>query len=354
MKTLYRRHVNGIGTWRIGHEGDLISIAHATAEGGQEVWHEERVTVNGSGRTIEEQVELRIRSRISRQRDRGYADTREEALQGKTNQMGLPLPMLAQPIKKVKRENRADDSLQLKLDGHRCLATKQDGKILLYSRQGKPIDLPHISLYLLDLIPEGTITDGELYHHGTKLQTIGSWIKKQQPESLKLQYFVYDLISDDTYLDRYQELCDLLPAWDTSYPAKILPSVPWESDEQQARMFAAARARKFEGLIKRTNDKPYEIGVRSASLLKIKEFQDCEVTCIAISRVPKSGTVICVCVTDDGKEVRPVAPGSHEEKAEVYENREKYLNRRLSIEYSMLTDDGVPFQPVAREWREDI
>jgi len=354
MLTLYRKHVNGIGTWRIRATGPYITIAHATVEGGQEVEHSETVTTNASGRSIVEQVALRVRSRISRQRDRGYVDTREEALQGKTNQMGLPLPMLAQPLKKVKKINHEGAVLQLKLDGHRCLATKQDGEILLYSRQGKPITLPHVSEFLEPRLPEGTFIDGELYHHGTKLQTIGSWIKKQQPESLKLKYFCYDLISLDTFLDRYLELSDLIPAWGTDAPATVLANAPYKSEENQAYLFAQARARRFEGLILRTNDAPYEDGIRSNSLIKIKEFLDMEVTVKDIIQAEKSGTVICVCLTDDGKEVRPVAPGSHEEKAEVLRNAANYIGRRLTIEYSLLTDAGVPFQPVAREWREEI
>lgn len=357
MFTMYRKHVNGIGTWRIWNDGALIHIAHATIEGGQEVSHQETVTTNASGRSLEEQVALRVRSRISRQRDRGYTDSREEALQGKTNQLGLPLPMLAQPLKKVKKINYEDAVLQLKLDGHRCIATKQDGEILLYSRQGKAITLPHISDFLKPLLPEGTFIDGELYRHGTKLQTIGSWIKKQQPESLKLRYYVYDLISQDTFRDRYQELSDLLPDWrdadDAARPAKLLPCIPFDAADQ-SRLFSHARAQGFEGLMLRTNDAPYEDGVRSNSLIKIKEFQDCEVTVEDIVKAEKSGTVICICRTDEGKEVRPVAPGTHAEKEQVYLEREKYKGRRLTIEYSMLTDDGVPFQPVAREWREDI
>jgi len=357
MVTMYRKHVNGIGTWSIDHKGAVITISHATVEGGQEVSHRETVTMNASGRSLEEQVALRIRSRISRQRDRGYTDSREEALQGKTNQLGLPLPMLAQPLKKVKKINYEDAVLQLKLDGHRCLATKQDGEILLYSRQGKAITLPHISDYLKPRLPEGTFVDGELYHHGTKLQTIGSWIKKQQPESQKLRYYVYDLISQDTFRDRYQELSDLLPDWqdavDTDCPARLLPCIPFDAWDQ-SRLFSHARSQGFEGLMLRTNDTSYEDGVRSNSLIKIKEFQDCEVTVEDIVKAEKSGTVICICRTDSGKEVRPVAPGNQWEKSMTYEHREKFKGRRLTIEYSMLTDDGVPFQPVAREWREDI
>lgn len=354
MLKMYRKHANGLGTWKIGHEGDLITIAHATVEGGQEVTHTETVTTNASGRSMEEQVALRVASRISLQRDRGYTESRDEALQGNTNQMGLPLPMLAQPLKKVKNVNHEGAVLQLKLDGHRCLGTKQDGQIILYSRRGKPITLPHISEFLLPLIPEGTFIDGELYHHGTKLQTIGSWIKKQQPESKLLQYLVYDLISKDTYLDRYQELSDLLPPWSAKErPVRTLMCMPYTTDEAQADMFHEARRHGFEGLIKRTNDAPYEDGVRSSSLLKIKEFDDCEVTVQAIEK-SRSGLAVCVCLTDDGKEVKATAPGTHAEKQHVLDHPEKYLQRRLTIEFSMLTEAGVPFHPVARRWHDDI
>ena len=354
MLTMYRKHANGIGTWRIWQDGLTIRIAHATVQGGQEVEHAEAVTTNASGRSLQEQIDLRLRSRINRQYDRGYTESLEEALQGNTNQLGLPLPMLAQPIKKVKRASRPDDVLQLKLDGHRCLATKQDGRIILYSRRGKLITLPHISEFLQDRIPEGTFTDGELYHHGTKLQTIGSWIKKAQPESKFLKYFCYDLISRDTYLDRYQELSDLLPAWgDSESPVRVLANVPYTTDEAQAALFAKAKLNGFEGLIKRTNDKPYEDGIRSNSLLKIKEREDCEVAVEGIER-SKQGVAVCICRTDAGKIVRPTAPGTHAEKQHVLDHPGEYIGRRLTIEFSMLTEDGVPFHPVAREWREDI
>ena len=354
MLTMYRKHANGIGTWRIWVMGCNIFIAHATVEGGQEVIHNEAVTTNASGRSLQEQIDLRVRSRINLQRDRGYTEDRDEALKGNTNQMGLPLPMLAQPLKKAKEINHKGAVLQLKLDGHRCLATKQDGKIVLYSRRGKPIRLPHIEEFLHPLLPEGAFIDGELYHHGTKLQTIGSWIKKAQPESLLLKYFCYDLISKDTYLDRYQELSDLLPAWhDKGSHARVLAVTPYTNDEDQARMFSYAKSQGFEGLIKRTNDAPYEEGIRSYSLIKIKEMEDCEVTVKRIER-SKSGLAICVCLTDSGKEVRPVAPGNMQEKQHVLDQPEQYLERRLTIEFSMLTDDGVPFHPVAREWREDL
>jgi ATP-dependent DNA ligase len=354
MIKLYRKHANGVGTWRIWQDGELIRIAHATTLDGQEVEHEEHVTVNQSRRSFQEQMDLRITSRVRLQRDRGYSDSLESAQAGNTNQLGLPLPMLAQPLAKANKAPTKDDVLQLKLNGHRCLGTKQDGRVILYSRRGKEIHLPHIAEFLQDRIPEGIFTDGELYHHGTRLQTIGSWIKKAQPESKLLQYICYDLISQDTFKDRYQELSDLLPNWSSKEsPVRVLSCLPYIDDVTQARTFEAARKHGFEGLIRRSNDTPYQDGVRSHSLVKIKGCEDCEVTVKAVER-SKSGIAVCICETDDGKEVRPTAPGNRAEKQHVLDHPEQYIGKRLTIEYSELTDKGVPFHPVAREWREEI
>jgi DNA ligase-1 len=353
MITLYRNHVGSIGTWRIWNDKARIFIAHATVEGGSEVRHTEDVVTNQSGRSIDEQIALRIRSRISRMRDRGYKDTRDEALRSTGNQLGLARPMLAQPLGKVSSINYRNAVLQRKLDGHRCLITNDNGTLIAYSRQGKLIEsIDHIMNDLQDLIPEGTTIDGELYCHNVPLQTIGSWIKRKQDNTKKLWYVVYDLLSDDNFQDRYSELKSITDNLDKSSPVKLLPCIPYTNDSALWDYFHESKAKGFEGLILRTNDKPYQDGVRSASLIKIKEFIDTEVLVKDI--VPsKEGWGICICEFE-GKEFRTSAPGTFEEKQEALDNKRNYIGKMLTIEYSMLTNDGIPFHASAIRWYETI
>lgn len=361
MITLYRKTALGIGLWRIWQDGPYeIRISHATTLNGQEVPHSEIVSTNESGRTLQEQVDLRIRSRINRQLDKGYVYSIEEAQQGRTNQLGLVLPMLAQPLHKVKKINPQDNDLQFKLDGHRCLATKQEGELILYSRQGKRlVNLGHITRALEPMLPEGTTVDGELYHHGTKLQTIGSWIKKNQPETSLLQLVLYDLVSKDRFRDRYRELQDIFSHGMDGHldaarrPLRLLTCHPYEDDKQMWDLQVYARSLGYEGLIRRTNDKPYEDGVRSNSLIKIKTWIDCEVTCIGVT-VSDKGFPVCECLTDDNKRVDVVPPGDMPAKWHVVHNPSLYLKERLTIEYSTLTEDAVPFHPVAVRWFDEI
>lgn len=351
MKILYKQHSGGIGTWRIWAEGAMIHIAHATTIGGSEVWHKELVEVNKSGRTLEQQVQLRIDSRISRMRDRGYKDSIGEAQRSTSNQMGFDRPMLAQKHHEVKNVNYTDAVLQKKLDGHRCLITRVDGELIAYTRQGKPIHtIKHILSDLAPRLPEGVTLDGELYVHGVLLQTIGSWIKREQPNTALLKYVTYDMMSNDPFQDRWREMRSIVEGA-TSVIA--LPFVPYVDSAHMSKYFRKVRDQGFEGLMLRTNDRGYEAGKRSRSLLKIKEWLDEEFKVIGFE-ASKTGWAICKCITRDGKPFDCSAPGSHAEKQYVMDHQDEFLNRYLTIEFAHWTDDGKPFQPNALRWREDV
>jgi DNA ligase-1 len=270
--------------------------------------------------------------------------------------------MLAQRFERVKRPQGFEGtSYQKKLDGHRALTTSDGNEVIQYSRQGKLIGAPdHIHSALKPRLASDITLDGELYCHGVPLQTLSSWIKARQPNTYKLWYVVYDLISPDTDQIRYSELKGILgPLLDDPHcPVKLLPSRPWQGQNEMFNHFKEAKSKGFEGLILRTNDKGYEDGVRSSSLLKVKctpeqPEMDCEVTVIGFKQA-SNGWAICVCKTDEGVIFDTSAPGSFPEKQEVWDNQDKYIGRQLTIEFSMYTEDRVPFHARALRWRCDV
>lgn len=356
MKSLYRMNANSLGSWRIWSEGSTIHIAHATVLGGSEVFHTEYVAEGLAGRSLSQQIRSRIDSRISRMRDRGYKDTVVEAERDSNNQMGLLRPMLAQSVDKVSNIDYTGAVLQKKLDGHRCMITKQEGKVIAYSRQGKEISsITHILGALRDVLPEGTTLDGELYCHGQPLQTLASWIKRVQDNTFLLNFVCYDLVAMDDYVERHKELSDIIRGTDTGRAGKILP-LPYTSYIDRPSMYEEmhrVRSAGFEGLILRLAGRSYESGKRSSGLLKVKHFHDSEFKCIGVEP-SADGWGICQCITEEGKIFSVSAPGTIPEKFEVLLNREKYIGRTLTVEYSVLTADGIPFHCSAKAWREDI
>jgi len=355
---LFRKHVHGIGTWRVYSEGNVIHLASTQVEGGKEVHFTEVVETNLSGRSLEEQVKLRINSRVSRMADKGYKETIEQAQFGATNQLNLLRPMLANPIQRVKRINYDGAILQPKLDGHRCLVTRHDGQIIAYSRQGKLIpSIRHITSVLDKVLPEGVTLDGEAYCHGVALQTIGSWIKREQEDTLKLNYVVYDLISKDPFQERLGELMTILSpilmSDDKNSPIRSVGNYVYTGDKYVRELFDSVRVEGYEGLILRTNDRGYEPGVRSQSLIKIKKFFDDEFKVLSV-RPSKDGWGICACEARNGRTFDVSAPGNMIEKKRILDEKEKYVGEYLTVEYSVLTNDGIPFHPCAVRWVNEI
>lgn len=349
---LYRKNANSVGQWRIFSEGQTIHIFHSTVIGGSEVHHTEVIPQGLAGRTLAEQIRLRINSRVSRMKDRGYKESVEEAIKNPGNQLGLERPMLAHPIERVNNVNYRGAVLQKKLDGHRCLITRQDGQLIAYSRQGKEIDaIYHLLEPIGRRLPEGTTLDGELYCHGYPLQTLASWIKRHQPGTANLSFVCYDVISPDRYIDRHRELSAILSGVTTTTPGQVvvLPFREYEGDDDQLVYFKKVRALGFEGLMLRLDGRGYEAGKRSSSLLKIKEFFDEEFQVIDITP-SKEGWAVCTCKLENGATFRCSAPGDMSEKRDVLTNKDKYIGRMLTVEYSFKTADGIPFHPTATRW----
>jgi ATP-dependent DNA ligase len=243
--------------------------------GGEQQTKYETIETNQSGRTISEQMLSRMSSRVSKQRDKGYVDKYDVAVNNKsTNTLNLPKPMLAQPIKNVVVP--VSYYVQNKYDGNRCLITKQNGKVFAYSRNGKIIgSIDHILSEAKD-IPERRILDGELYCHGVALQTIRSWISRSQEESKKLIYICYDIMSSDIYSKRLEALkkLNLNPPIYIAETTLISPKESLEYDIFSELKEAISRG--YEGLILRNPDTPYEDGKRSKGLIKVKAFDDGE------------------------------------------------------------------------------
>lgn len=347
-KTLYAKDNNGaIRIWQIGIENDKIKIEHGQLGGAIQEQFEE-VEYGKAGRDRLEQIESRMRSRINSKIDAGYIESLERAQHEKrTNAAGLLKPMLAQPLKNIKNADYSNAYVQYKYDGNRCLITNQNGELIAYSRNGKRIEtLDHI---LNDVnIPEGTTLDGELYCHGFPLQTIVSWIKRKQAHTDKIKFHAYDIIENISYQDRLSMLLDLDLKFGPS--AELVPTWQVNSFEETQKHFKMARDQGYEGSIIRLDDYGYEDGKRSKGLIKVKAWQDAE---FSVADIFKSadGWAILECELPNGKTFRVSAPGSIEEKRYVLENKDYYIFRTIRVEYAQLTKDGVPFHPVAINWR---
>ena len=348
--TLYSKdNLGNLRMWRISCTYNLITICYGQM-GGSMQYQTEYVHDGKASRSLEEQVESRMNSRISKQIDKGYVRTMDEAMIQKrtTNAMGYLKPMLAQPIAKVSNINYSNAIVQPKFDGNRCMIRCENGINIAYTRNGKALTtISHITNDLV--LEEGTTVDGELYYHGAPLQSIVSWVKREQPFTKLLKYHLYDVASNLPYKER-SNIIRTLPLGESISPVYGLPT---SCKEDVYEAFRGYREQGYEGAILRWGDAGYEDGKRSKSLVKVKEWESEEFDVIDI--IPsREGWGICVCALSNGKIFKVSAPGSIPEKYKILINKELHIGKKLTTEFANYTDDGIPFHPVAINFRDAI
>lgn len=297
-----------------------------------------------ANRSLEEQMDLEIASRVKRKIDAGFVHNKDEAeTQDRTNGLGFMLPMLAKP--KVQVYDKQNSFVQIKYNGLRCLITKINGIKYAYSKSG--ILYPAIK-HILDSvnIPEGMTIDGELYCHGIPLQTINSWVKKAQPETARLVYHCYDTILPNDFGDRLNQLYKI-PLGDS---AIIVPT--WSIQEINiVEKMAEVRAEGYEGLIIRQPGFGYQSGKRNTAMLKVKQFLDDEFKVWSITKT-KDGFARLHLTSSTGKPFAVLAPGNHSFKRYILNNQHEFIHKNVEIEFAEFSKDGIPQQPVAKHFRD--
>lgn len=345
--TLYSKDVTGtIRLWSIEEDDGQLIIQHGT-KGGSIQTKYENVPYGLANRTQEEQVRSRYWSRINAQYDKGYVDTIEEAERNKrVNSLGLVRPMLAQPIKNVRRIDFSSAFYQHKYDGNRCLVTRHCGKTIAYSRNGKKINsIDHILKGIR--LQEGQVIDGELYCHGVSLQKICSWVKREQDATANLSLRVYDLVENSPYISRLEALQALV----LGDKAIVVPTVRVREESDLDSLLEGSIKDGYEGGILRWGEAGYEDGKRSKSLAKIKVFHDDEFIVIDVL-ASKDGWARLELEMPEGQTFLVSAPGSIQDKELILAEAEKYIGQSVNIKFSNITKDGIPFHPIATAFRD--
>jgi ATP-dependent DNA ligase len=233
------------------------------------------------------------------------------------------------------------------------------GKVVLYSRSGIPFDLPHITNQLSKILPNGAVVDGELYLHSVGFQTLGSWIKKAQPESANIEYHLYDMPSTGEnkegkpWVERKADLANLF-AQNTFDKIYMVPSHPVANEKEVTEWHNEMTIEGgFEGAIVRLLDGVYNYGYRSYDLLKVKQFDDDEYPIVGYTNGKGKFTncPIFSCRTKEGKTFDVVPKGTFEYRAQLLAEGDKYIGKHMTVIYFGKSDDGIPRFPVGKGFR---
>lgn len=269
-------------------------------------------------------------------------------------------PMLAQTYSaRASKFDIADGVYtQPKLDGIRCIA-RADG---LFTRKGKPIvACPHIVESLADFFkrnPEA-ILDGELYNHVLKsdFNKIASIVRKAKPNAADtsrsqkyIQYHVYDWVHENAFKDRVSGVKDAVSYIDSEH-VLMVPTVRVTTQDVLDSLYADWLEAGYEGQMVRLPDVHYEVGKRSNSLMKRKEFLSEEFKVAAIEEGNGNWAGAAkrfVLYHPDG---RTFGAGVRGAKPVLEELLQKGRTPKwATLHYFTETPDGIPRFPVVVDW----
>ena len=262
-------------------------------------------------------------------------------------------PMLAYKAGKKPIDFSEQVFIQRKLDGVRCLFTK-DGA---FSRTGKPFkNVQHLEnqlAYFFEKNPN-IVLDGELYNHALKddFEKIISLVRKQKPTdedrgeaSALVQFWCYDLLSQDSnaianrfdYAARMSMLTHIFDFYDLGPTNAVLVKTREVNDIDEARSIHEIHlAEGFEGSIIRLN-KPYQ-QKRSYHLQKFKDFHDTEATIIDYveGKGKRTGTLGKFIMRDEMGIQFGCPPGkgfTYKDLANILDNIEDYIGKVATFTY---------------------
>lgn len=361
-KTLYGKSSSGsIKVWSISvfeNKDDTcsINIAHGKLNGNLQL--DTRVISSGKNigkaneTTVLEQALFEANSLWKKKIDQGYFENESDITDYSEAERWLP--MLAKTWEDSASSVILPGYTQVKLDGVRCLSEKVNGKVTMWSRQGKEIAVPTLVREELEkALSDGESTDGELYVHGWSFQRIISAVKKRSKDTDLLEYHIYDLPSKSkkSFKERFVDA----NRSNFSGRLKIVPTFEVKSFDNIFEKEVEALEDGYEGLMFRNAEGIYKFKHRSSDLLKIKRFTDSEFEIIGSKDGTgrEEGLIIFRCKNEAGKEfdVRPA--GSMEERAKMWQKKDSFVGKLLKVKYQEFTDDGLPRFPVGLHIREE-
>ena len=358
-ETLYHKSkTDAIVQWDIWTEGADICTEYGQI-GGKMQTARKTATPKNVGRanatTADEQAILEATAMHKKRLDAKYSLTIEDA------KKEVFLPMLAASFDKRKDKVVYPVDVQPKLDGVRCLAYWEGDSVKLMSRGGKQWNCcQHIIDELETVLPKDWVLDGELYIHGATFQEITKLVKKLRPESVNVQFHVYDVpragyeqteLGGSTWDNRKISLA-LIDEFENCKSVKIVRTDYADCEQTVYKLQSEYLEEGYEGAIVREMDGEYKFGYRSNKLLKVKNFMDEEFEIVGyttgVGRF--EGCIIWICETGNYDaeliQFKVVPQGTMEERKATYDTADKHIGEHLKVKFFELTDDGIPRFPV--------
>lgn len=360
--TLYSKTKTGkLQFWEVFTNGNAITCRFGQVGGKvqEKVTYAEGKNIGKANETTpERQAELEAEAKLTKQLDRGYFRTKEEALNFKDTS-----PMKAQNFNDYEHKIKYNCFVQPKLNGMRFKLTKKDGLFVGESKAGLDSPVPPHWVYGLKLLDAygflDSGLDGEIYaglvsEGGLSLQEVISAYRKYNENTIKLEYHVYDIpVEGETFEQRAVRLGNMyyklltLENEGIKLPIKVVWTGMVERPEEANRIYQHLVDQGYEGMMYRNTDGLYEFGSRSYDLIKRKPRQTTEAL-VLDSYIDKNdeGVLHVRLQNDVTFSCKMRKDASLDKNYRDFKTSLELVGRFIEVEFEEYSDAGVPTKPV--------
>lgn len=361
--TLYAKGSKGeIRIWEIVAEGDSYTMTHGVKNGklvSKTIKCQGKNAGKANATTDEEQAIKEAQAKWEKQLKRGYFQTEEDAL----NSIDFT-PMKLQNFADQGHKIHYPCFVSLKLDGLRLMVDKE---FKAQSKAGEDYTIPtHIMEDLKVLYNalgkenwyglDGEVYAGHKDRGGLSLQEIVSAFRKPNPNTERLQYWIYDIPKAGEPFSTRNERLGVIQDIIRVRNLRSLVALPCTfafSEKDIQEKFEKAVKDKEEGLVVRNTNGLYEFGKRSYDAQKIKHRETTEAYVYGAEE-DKNNEAVLHARLQDGIEfkVKMRKDASDEFNLRLYENHGKLVGKFIEVEYEAKSDSGSLQKPVGLRIRE--
>jgi len=396
-----------VSTTTIDINKACIDICYGECNGKQ-IMHSKEVESGKCGRTSVEQATQEATRKWLNKRDKdlfcewdslkthNLTNTKETASNKiETNVEIVVRPMLAQKAE-LEKKGRGYTipfplMVQRKYDGIRCIAHRnKDGHVVLESRKGTPFSGFHALTEELDQVfkslPSSVYLDGELFTDRVDFETISGLVRKSETsnKSVKntdknkkdkpltdkqqqahnegqenavkkgwIDFHVYDMVDVSDLDQPFRERCSQLQSsinWPRLKKCKLVETLTIDTPSQIGPLHDQFVAERFEGIMLRATDAPYQVNKRSKYLQKYKEFMDDEFRIVGFHEGSgnEKGAVVWDCVTKDDRPFAVRPRGTFDARKLLFQDAAAHLGKWLTVIFQEYSTDGIPRFPVGK------
>lgn len=348
--------------WQVGFDGEEIWTSAGQVDGKKTIRMAE-VILNKTGRNLEEQALLEMKSRFKKKMDEGYSESLN------TSESGL---MLADKY----REDLVSFPcvVQPKIDGIRMSAHLEGGELITLSRRNNSFNfLDDLKDEIKEYLGKSkTKLDGELYSFTLNFDKISGIVrskKTRNPQEDEVIYMIFDNVDyQKPTQPRLEKLGVPITDWSVDSTNELFFQVSdhiyivksWfiHSNEELFEFEEYILSQKLEGVMIRHLQGPLSIykGSRAQNLLKLKREQDDEGEIVGYTTGSgaERDKVIWKVKDKRGNVIAMRPCGTFEGREELLKNAEKYVGRIITYRFFELNpESGVPRFPRVLRFRDD-